>query len=176
MTSKPKTETVSPGIDQIPFEGIEAIGEIFAEGEPKYGRDNWKRGVDDTDYDQERCRHAMRHLWLWSNGDRSEDHLAKVGFFVVTQLWRERRRQQSLSAVRFPLEFLTVLCFLGLHKWLPLPMPRRSVRRYLTGLRKCERCGKEQLRKSTLVSSGRWEDTILAPETNRKDERQRNGT
>ena len=95
MTSKPKTETVSPGIDQIPFEGIEAIGQQFALGEPKYGRDNWKRGVDDTDYDQERCRHAMRHLWLWSNGDRSEDHLAKVGFFVVTQLWRESAREEG---------------------------------------------------------------------------------
>lgn len=91
-SSKPKTEVVSPGIDQIPFEGIEAIGAIFAEGEPKYGRDNWKKGAGDIEYERERTRHAMRHLWLWANGDRSEDHIAKVGWFCVTQIWRERNR------------------------------------------------------------------------------------
>jgi hypothetical protein len=88
----PITEQVSPGIDQIPYEGIEAIGEQFALGEPKYGRDNWKRSPEDAQYDQERTRHAMRHLWLWANGDRSENHLAKCGWFCVTQIWREKQR------------------------------------------------------------------------------------
>ena len=87
----PKSEKVSPGIDQIPFEGIEAIGSIFAEGELKYGRDNWKiLGDDPSGYEQERSRHALRHLFLWVGGDRSENHLAKVAWFCVTQLWREK--------------------------------------------------------------------------------------
>jgi hypothetical protein len=87
---KPKSETLSPGIDQIPFESLEALGEIFAEGEAKYGRDNWKKVPNDHAYNAERTRHAIRHLYLWANGDRSEAHLAKVMWFCVTTLWREK--------------------------------------------------------------------------------------
>lgn len=89
-TTKPKSETLSPGVDQVPFEGIEAIGAIFAEGEKKYGRDNWKKQPNNPEYNAERTRHAIRHLMLWANGDRSEPHLAKVAWFCVTTIWREK--------------------------------------------------------------------------------------
>lgn len=88
---KPKTEVLSPGVDQVPFEGIEAIGAIFAEGEKKYGKDNWKSAPSDAEYNAERTRHAIRHLFLWANGDRSEPHLAKVAWFCVTTIWREKQ-------------------------------------------------------------------------------------
>jgi len=88
---KAKTEELAPGVEQVPFEGIEAIGAIFSEGEIKYGVDNWKKGVGDEAYQVERTRHAIRHLMLWANGDRSEPHLAKVGWFCVTQLWTEKQ-------------------------------------------------------------------------------------
>jgi hypothetical protein len=90
-TNKAKTETLSPGIEQIPFEALEACGEIFKEGEVKYGKDNWKKGVGDPFYQTERCRHAIRHLYKWANGDRSEPHLAKVMWFCVTQIWTEKQ-------------------------------------------------------------------------------------
>ena len=86
----PKSEVLSPGVDQVPFEGIEAIGAIFAEGEIKYGRGNWKKQPDNDEYNRERCRHAIRHLMLWANGDRSENHIAKVAWFCVTTIWREK--------------------------------------------------------------------------------------
>lgn len=92
MSDKAKTEKVSPGIDQIPFESLEALGEIFAEGEEKYGRDNWKKGIGDRPYQEERARHALRHLYLWVNGDRSEPHLAKVMWFCVTQIWLDKQK------------------------------------------------------------------------------------
>jgi hypothetical protein len=88
--SIPKSETLSPGLDQIPFVGIEAIGAIFAEGEKKYGRDNWKKQPNNDEYNAERTRHAIRHLFLWANGDRTEPHLAKVAWFCVTTIWREK--------------------------------------------------------------------------------------
>jgi len=91
--SKAKTEKLSPGIEQIPFEALEACGEIFAEGEIKYGRDNWKKGLNDQEYQTERCRHAIRHLMKWANGDRSEPHLAKVMWFCVTQIWTEKQSE-----------------------------------------------------------------------------------
>jgi hypothetical protein len=87
-THGPQTESTSPGIDQIPFVAIESIGRIFAEGEQKYGRDNWKRDPSNESYNAERGRHALRHLYLYLNGDRSEDHLAKVAWYCVTTLWR----------------------------------------------------------------------------------------
>lgn len=91
MTAKPRSEVVSPGIDQIPFEGVEAIGAIFAEGEVKYGKDNWKQDPSNEEYNRERTRHAIRHLLLWASGDRAEAHLAKVAWFCVTTIWREAK-------------------------------------------------------------------------------------
>lgn len=88
---KAKSEKLAPGVEQVPFEGIEAIGEIFSEGAIKYGVDNWKKGVGDPEYQTERCRHAIRHLMLWANGDRSEQHLAKVAWFCVTQIWTDKQ-------------------------------------------------------------------------------------
>lgn len=88
--AKAKTEQLSPGIEQIPLSSLEALGLIFKEGEIKYGRDNWKNGVDDEQYQTERLRHAIRHLMLYANGDRSENHLAKVMWFCCTQIELER--------------------------------------------------------------------------------------
>ena len=88
--SKAQSETLSPGIEQVPFEGIEAIGAVFEEGRVKYGVDNWKKAIGDKGYQTERTRHAIRHLTLWANGDRSEPHLAKVAWFCVTQIWTEK--------------------------------------------------------------------------------------
>jgi hypothetical protein len=89
-SAMPKSEMVSPGIDQIPFEFMEELGAIFAGGELKYGLDNWKQSPNDDAYNRERYRHALRHLMLWIGGDRSENHLAKVAWFCCTTIWREK--------------------------------------------------------------------------------------
>lgn len=86
--SKPKSEKLCPGVEQIPFESLERLGAIFAEGEKKYGLDNWKTSPEDKEYNTERTRHAIRHLMLYANGDRQEDHLAKVMWYCVTTIWR----------------------------------------------------------------------------------------
>jgi len=84
-----KTEELGTFVEQIPFEGMEAMGKIFAEGSIKYGADNWKTNPT-KDYRKERCRHAIRHLMLWANGDRQEAHLAKVAWFCFTELWCQK--------------------------------------------------------------------------------------
>jgi hypothetical protein len=96
--SAPKSELLAPGVEQIPFEGLEAIGQIFSEGEKKYGLDNWKSQPNNTEYNRERTRHAIRHLILWANGDRSEPHLAKVAWFCVTTIWREKQTKHQWNA------------------------------------------------------------------------------
>jgi len=87
-----KTEYIGTRMIDIPYEALRAIGMVFREGEAKYGRANWKDGG--TAYLEERCDHAIRHLMLWANGDRSEPHLAKVAFFCCIQIWHDSRRSK----------------------------------------------------------------------------------
>lgn len=87
--NKAQSDKIGYGLTMIPYHSIIRIGKIFVEG-LRYGRDNWKKGVGDKEYQEERLEHALRHIMLWKEGDRSEDHLAKVAWFCVTQLELER--------------------------------------------------------------------------------------
>ncbi len=89
QNQRAKSDVVGTGLVLIPWYSILAIGKIFIEG-LRYGRDNWKKGVKDPQYQEERLEHAMLHLLKWKEGDRSEAHLAKVAWFCVTQLELER--------------------------------------------------------------------------------------
>jgi len=89
INPKANSDKVGTGLLMIPFYSILAIGKIFVEG-LRYGKDNWKKGVNDIEYQEERLEHAMLHLIKWKEGDRSEAHLAKVAWFCVTQLELER--------------------------------------------------------------------------------------
>jgi hypothetical protein len=89
LPEKAATDKVGTGLILIPFYSILRIGGIFIEG-LRYGKDNWKKGVNDKEYQEERLEHAMLHLIKWKEGDRTEDHLAKVAWFCVTQLELER--------------------------------------------------------------------------------------
>jgi hypothetical protein len=102
MNTKAKTDKVSTGMALIPWHSILAIGKIFVEG-LRYSKDNWKKGVGDKDYQEERLEHALTHFALWKEGDRSEAHLAKVAWFCVTQLELERLEQlQNPSPLEVP--------------------------------------------------------------------------
>lgn len=93
----PASEKTYEGLDQIPLEGMVELGKVFSEGEPKYGRDNWKKEPDNLEYSRERLRHAIKHLMLYANGDRSEPHLAKVAWFCFTQIWREKHGSKKVT-------------------------------------------------------------------------------
>lgn len=93
-TSAAKSDIVGTGLVLIPWYSILAIGKIFIEG-LRYGRDNWKKGVGDKAYQEERLEHAMLHLLKWKEGDRTEAHLEKVAWFCVTQLELERLEQEK---------------------------------------------------------------------------------
>lgn len=88
-TISAKTDKVGTGLILIPFYSLLELGKIFIEG-LRYGRDNWKKGINDKEYQEERLEHALLHLIKWKEGDRSEAHLAKVAWFCFTQLELER--------------------------------------------------------------------------------------
>lgn len=91
---KAATDKLETGLVLIPFYSIVRLGSIFIEG-LRYGRDNWKKGVHDKEYQEERLEHAFLHLIKYKEGDRSEDHLAKVMWFCATQLELERLEQNA---------------------------------------------------------------------------------
>lgn len=86
---KAKSDKVNTGLTLIPLYSLLDLGKIFIEG-IRYGKDNWKKGVGDKEYQEERLEHALLHLIKWKEGDRSEEHLAKVAWFCFTQLELER--------------------------------------------------------------------------------------
>lgn len=102
MNDKAKSDKVNTGLTLIPWYSILEIGKIFIEG-LRYGRDNWKKGVHDKEYQEERLEYAMLHLIKWKEGDRSEEHLAKVAWFCVTQLELERLERQPVPVEQSPL-------------------------------------------------------------------------
>lgn len=91
------TEQVGSSVEQIPFVALEALGRIFHEGEKKYGVGNWKDNPT-PEYRVERLRHAIRHLLLFAEGDVTEQHLAKVLWFCVTELYCESKYGQLRDA------------------------------------------------------------------------------
>jgi len=90
-----RTEKVNGGKRYIPLSALEALGAVFEEGALKYGEHNWKNGVGDRAYQMERWEHADTHLRKWVEGDRTENHLAKVMWFCATQIELERLEEEE---------------------------------------------------------------------------------
>lgn len=95
-----KTDQEPFSLTQIPCHALERLGTVFLEGATKYGTDNWKNGIGHSAYQEERANHALKHLlryvhWL-RTGERleTEDSLAKVAWFCVTQMELERLEAQ----------------------------------------------------------------------------------
>ena len=64
-----KRSRVTERFDLVP--GVREVAEVMGTGAEKYGIDNWKK------LPPESCvNHAIRHLYLYLSGDRSEDHAA----------------------------------------------------------------------------------------------------
>jgi hypothetical protein len=88
--NKANTEVLGLNYTQIPPHYIRALSSIFAEGAEKYGKDNWKRGLNDPEWIEERINHAIDHLLRYLEGDRTENHLAKVGWAMCVLSERDR--------------------------------------------------------------------------------------
>jgi hypothetical protein len=70
--------------------GLEAVARTCAEGAAKYSDFNWERGMPVADL----LNHAIRHLYRYLAGDRSEDHLPHAAWGILAaihseQLWPE---------------------------------------------------------------------------------------
>jgi hypothetical protein len=73
------TDAGSVRYDLITPIGLKAVAEAYAEGVRKFGAYNAEKGIPVLDL----INHAIRHLYLYLSGDRSEDHLGHTGWNVL---------------------------------------------------------------------------------------------
>ena len=59
--------------------GLAAVAAACAEGAKKYSDYNWEKGMPANDM----LNHAIRHIYLFLSGDRSEDHLGHAAWNVM---------------------------------------------------------------------------------------------
>lgn len=62
--------------------GLRAVAEACAEGAKKYGDFNWERGMPANDL----LNHALRHVYMFLGGDRSEDHLGHAAWGLMAAI------------------------------------------------------------------------------------------
>lgn len=102
-----KREPVAARLDLIPLEALEAMGEAFARGEPRYGRleadrrlANWA-GLDLAS-DKSPLSHALHHLAAFAAGDTSEDHVGHALANVAMLAWFERNARSPYKGWTHP--------------------------------------------------------------------------
>lgn len=62
--------------------GLAAVARTCAEGAQKYGDHNWEKGQPVSDI----LNHAIKHLYDFLSGDRSEDHLGHAAWNVMAAI------------------------------------------------------------------------------------------
>ena len=89
--------------------GLEAVARTCAEGAAKYSDYNWEAGMPVGDL----LNHALRHIYKYLGGDRSEDHLPHAAWGLLAAihseaLWPELNdgtlRGQGCKAPERPLD------------------------------------------------------------------------
>jgi hypothetical protein len=68
--------------DLIPGSVIREIALILSAGAERYGDDNWKL-IPARDH----INHAINHLFLWLDGDRTENHLGNAACRYLFAVW-----------------------------------------------------------------------------------------
>lgn len=88
------TQDGKPRYDLISIHALRRRAVHMANGAKKYGDRNWEKGIPAS-----RCiASALRHIFAWMLGDRSEDHLSAVGFNIDCIIhWEETNRKDMLD-------------------------------------------------------------------------------
>lgn len=75
----------TPSYSLIPPESLKRLAEIYRVGEQHYPNRNWRKGIPVSNI----IDHAMEHLMKWLEGNRDDDHLAKVAWAMFTLMFYE---------------------------------------------------------------------------------------
>lgn len=75
--------------DLIPNEGLKRIAATLQKGAVKYGEHNWKKGMPVG----ECLNHAIRHIYKYLEGDKTEDHLAHASCNLLFCMYYEAQEE-----------------------------------------------------------------------------------
>jgi len=89
-----------PNTTRVPIGFIEMIATRGDEGEEKYGRHNYRRGLTDTEFIEQGFAHGVKHLQALANyyhdhgtfPRQADDDLAGAAWSLM-MLWEARERQ-----------------------------------------------------------------------------------
>lgn len=73
------TQDDKPRYDLLWLPGVRRVAELMGRGAVKYGARNWEKAAGEAEYERFRAS-ALRHMYQWLEGDRTEDHMAAVVF------------------------------------------------------------------------------------------------
>jgi type I restriction-modification system DNA methylase subunit len=73
------TNDNKPRYDLIWLPGIRRVAELMARGAKKYTARNWEKASTEEELNRFK-ESALRHMYQYLEGDRSEDHMAAVVF------------------------------------------------------------------------------------------------
>jgi hypothetical protein len=76
--------------------GLRRLAETCAEGAKKYGECNWQKGIPASDL----LNHAIRHIYLYLDGDDSEDHLAHAAWNILGVCHFEETMPEMIDLLR----------------------------------------------------------------------------
>ena len=76
----------STRFDLISPIALEALAATYAEGSAKYGDANWERGMPVHDL----LNHAIRHIYIYLSGDRSEPHLPHAAWGIMAAIHSDK--------------------------------------------------------------------------------------
>jgi len=87
------TDAENVRFDLITPIGLRRLAETCAEGAKKYGDHNWQKGIPASVM----LNHAIRHVYCWLEGDRSEDHLAHAAWNILGVCHFEERLPEMID-------------------------------------------------------------------------------
>lgn len=92
------TQDDKPRYDLIDGAFLKRWAELMARGARKYGENNWKKAATQAELVRFRAS-AIRHLFQYLEGDRTEDHCVAVAFNLAgAEMVEEKLKQGQESA------------------------------------------------------------------------------
>lgn len=73
------TQSDKPRYDLIDRAFLKRWADLMARGAQKYGENNWRKASTDQELRRFEAS-AIRHIFQWLDGDRTEDHAVAVAF------------------------------------------------------------------------------------------------
>jgi hypothetical protein len=76
------TQNGKPRYDLIDRAFLKRWAELMARGAEKYGEENWRKAEGEAELKRFKAS-ALRHMFQWLEGDKTEDHGSAIAFNVA---------------------------------------------------------------------------------------------